>query len=225
MLKKLRKTLSKEFQKRYEKMESRFLGLENRIYTTIEERIENLEHKFEELSDLIKEEIRLRKERNEEKIEENDFAAFDDDNDGSMLSDKVEEVKEVIVDKIKEAKENVTEKAEAVSEKVQQAKELMTQTLKKAKKETQKVAEEVKEVVETAKEEVAETVENSKDDLTKIKGLGAKMAEKLLAEGITSFAQLADLTEEEVEALDEKIKSFAARFNRNDWGKQANDLK
>ena len=46
MLKKLRKTLSKEFKKRYEKMEGQYLGLENRIYTTIEERLDNLEKKF-----------------------------------------------------------------------------------------------------------------------------------------------------------------------------------
>ncbi len=70
MLKKLRKTLGKEFKKRYDKMESHYLGLENRIYTTIEERLSVLEMKFEELSDLIKEEVRHRKERNEDKIEE-----------------------------------------------------------------------------------------------------------------------------------------------------------
>jgi predicted flap endonuclease-1-like 5' DNA nuclease len=31
------------------------------------------------------------------------------------------------------------------------------------------------------------------------------------------------MTEKEVDALDEKIKSFAARFRRYEWGKQAKE--
>ena len=61
MLKKLKKTLSEEFKKRYDKMESHYLGLENRIFTTIEQRIDVLEEKLEELSALFKEELQSRK--------------------------------------------------------------------------------------------------------------------------------------------------------------------
>jgi predicted flap endonuclease-1-like 5' DNA nuclease len=80
--------------------------------------------------------------------------------------------------------------------------------------------EELKKYQYTVKKAVKE-IENN--DLTAIKGLGEKMSEKLKAEGITNFQQLAEMTEKEVDALDEKIKSFAARFRRYEWGKQAKE--
>lgn len=220
MLKKLRKTLNKEFKKRYDKMESHYLGLENRIYTTIEDRLSNLEEKFEDLSTLIRDEIRFRKERNEDKLEDIEAEGTD-----IVFSETVGEIKEAIADEINDTKEDVKEKVEEVKEKVQQAKEAVTKKLKKAKKDAQEVKEDVQEYVEHVKDTVEEIVSGQEDDLTAIKGLGSKMAEKLAAEGITSFNQLAGMTAEEVEALDAKIKSFAARFKRYDWGQQAKDLK
>jgi len=202
MLKKLRKTLSKEIKHRYEKMESRYLGLENRIYTTIEDRLTLLEAKFDDLSDLIKEEVRSRKERNEDKLEE-----IEEGGDETMFSETVEEVREIIDETIKDTKE-----------KVEEAKKMVTSKLKKGKK--AKFEKKAKEVVSKVKN-VAQNIEN--DDLTLIKGLGEKMAEKLKAEGITTFQQLAKMTQKEASALDEKIKSFAARFKRYEWNKQAKE--
>jgi predicted flap endonuclease-1-like 5' DNA nuclease len=219
MLKKLRKTLSKEIKNRYEKMEGRYLGLENRIYTTIEDRLTLLESKFDDLSELIKDEVRFRKERNEDKLED-----IDQEDDGSPFSETVEEVKEIIDEKIKDTKEKVKEAKEVVSEKVEEARKMVTSKLKKGKKAKAKAEKKVeKKVKEAAKKikEVAEEIENN--DLTMIKGLGDKMAEKLIAEGITSFQQLAKMTEKDVNALDEKIKSFAARFKRYEWDKQAKE--
>lgn len=209
MLKKLKKTLSKEFKKRYEKMESHYLGLENRIYTTIEARISALEIKFEELSDLIKDEVRVRKERNEDKMEERDIYGFDEDD--NSLSERLDDVKEVIESKIKEAKETVNEKVEEVAKQVDKAKEIVAQTFKKGSAASET----------TSPKATTSAVENN--DLTALKGLGEKMAEKLEKEGITSFEQLAGMSKEEVEALDEKIKSFAARFKRYEWKQQAED--
>ncbi|MBL4650164.1 MAG: hypothetical protein JKY03_10565 [Aureispira sp.] len=219
MLKKLRKTLSKEIKNRYEKMEGRYLGLENRIYTTIEDRLTLLESKFDDLSELIRDEVRFRKERNEDKLED-----IDQEDDGALFSETVEEVKEIIDEKIKDTKEKVKEAKEAVSEKVEEAKKMVTSKLKKGKKVKAKAEKKIeKKVKEAAKKikEVAEEIENN--DLTIIKGLGDKMAEKLIAEGITSFQQLAKMTEKDVNALDEKIKSFAARFKRYEWDKQAKE--
>lgn len=206
MLKKLRKTLNKEFKKRYEKMESRYLGLENRIYTTIEERLSILEVKFEELSDLIKEEVRNRKERNEDKLDEMQF-----EDNGTMFSEQVDEVKEAIEARFKEAKETVTETVEEVTKQVDKAKKMVANKLKNGKKVAKKEEEKVKEAI----------TEKVEDDLTTLKGLGEKMAEKLAKEGITSYQQLAKMTNKQVDELDEKIKSFAARFKRYEWGKQA----
>lgn len=219
MLKKLRKTLSKEIKHRYEKMESRYLGLENRIYTTIEDRLTLLEAKFDDLSELIKDEVRSRKERNEDKLED-----IDQEEEGTPFSETVEEVKEIIDERIKDTKEKVKEAKEVVNEKVEEAKKMVASKLKKGKKAKakaeKKVEKKVKEVAKKVKK-AAQKVEDN--DLTAIKGLGEKMSEKLNAEGITSFQQLAKMTEKEVDALDEKIKSFAARFKRYEWGKQAKE--
>ncbi|MEO0981303.1 MAG: 50S ribosomal protein L21 [Pseudomonadota bacterium] len=61
------------------------------------------------------------------------------------------------------------------------------------------------------------------DDLTKMKGLGKVMAEKLAAEGVTSFAQIAAMTEADVAALEEKIGA-AGKFEKNEWVAQAAEL-
>ena len=61
------------------------------------------------------------------------------------------------------------------------------------------------------------------DDLTKMKGLGKVFAEKLNAEGITSFAQIAAMSTDDVAALEEKI-SAGGKFEKNDWVAQAAEL-
>lgn len=220
MLKKLRKTLSKEFKARYEKMESHYLGLENRIYTTIEDRLSVLEVKFEELSELIKDEVRYRKERNEDKLED-----MDQEEDGTLFSETVDDVKEVIGATIKEAKETVTEKVEEVTKQVDKAKKIVAEKLKKGKKKAGKAKKEVEYKVENTVDKVEKKAEQVSDkvvdDLTTLKGLGEKMSEKLTNEGITSYKQLATMTHRQVDELDDKIKSFAARFRRYDWGNQA----
>ena len=61
------------------------------------------------------------------------------------------------------------------------------------------------------------------DDLTVMKGLGKVFAEKLNAEGITTFAQIAKMKKADIEALEEKIGA-AGKFEKNDWVAQAKDL-
>lgn len=65
---------------------------------------------------------------------------------------------------------------------------------------------------------------NTEDDLTVINGLGPKTAKGLQELGITSFQQVADLTQEEIEALDQKVKNFANTYERKDFRQQAKDL-
>lgn len=229
MLKKLRKTLSKEFKKRYDKLESNYLGLENRIYTTIEDRLSTLEDKFEDLSELIREEIRSRKERNEDKLEEMDQEDHYDE-DGGMLSEKLDDVKDAVEAKIKEAKKTVSKNKDKVAKQVDKAKDFVNKKIKKGKK----VVKAKKKIVEEAVEDVVETVKDAVEDLTDsevttndltaINGLGAKFAARLAEEGIVSYKQLATLTEQELAEIDAKIKSFAARYERYDWRKQAEAL-
>jgi len=62
------------------------------------------------------------------------------------------------------------------------------------------------------------------DDLTRMKGVGPRLGEKLNSVGITSFAQLAALTPEEAEALDARLGDFQGRIHRDRWIEQASFL-
>lgn len=60
------------------------------------------------------------------------------------------------------------------------------------------------------------------DDLTKIKGLGKVAAEKLNDAGITTYAQIAVLSADEIATLEESVG--AGKFEKNEWVAQAKDL-
>jgi predicted flap endonuclease-1-like 5' DNA nuclease len=55
------------------------------------------------------------------------------------------------------------------------------------------------------------------DDLTLIKGIGPKIEAILHEQGITTFRQIAELDESQVEALGEALGSFRGRIVRDDW--------
>jgi large subunit ribosomal protein L21 len=67
-------------------------------------------------------------------------------------------------------------------------------------------------------------VAGKKDDLTVIGGIGPALAKKLNGAGITSFAQLAALTETDIERLEKDIIRFTGRVKRDDWVGQAKKL-
>ena len=62
------------------------------------------------------------------------------------------------------------------------------------------------------------------DDLTRMKGVGPKLAQRLNEAGITSFAQLAALSPAEAEALDAQLGDFRGRIHRDRWIEQAGFL-
>lgn len=62
------------------------------------------------------------------------------------------------------------------------------------------------------------------DDLGRIKGLGPKLQALLPTLGITSFAQIAALSEADLAALDPKLGPFAGRPTRDGWVEQAKYL-
>ena len=168
MLKKLKKTLSEEFKKRYDKMESHYLGLENRIFTTIEQRIDVLEEKLEELSALFKEELQTRKAKNQGKMD-----ALDLDEDHTK--DNMDELKAAISQKVNETKKRVAKEAKKVQSKVNTTVKQAATKLKNAQKKSNSKTKE--------------------DDLTQLKGIGEKMAKALKSEGIKTFKDLAGLTD------------------------------
>lgn len=61
------------------------------------------------------------------------------------------------------------------------------------------------------------------DDLKKLSGVGPALEKKLLAAGITSFAQIAAWTEADIEKFDEEL-SFKGRIQREGWVDQAKEL-
>ncbi len=64
---------------------------------------------------------------------------------------------------------------------------------------------------------VIELEEQRPDDLTRIKGIGPKIEAILHDHGITTFRQIAELDEAQVEALGEALGSFRGRIVRDDW--------
>ena len=62
------------------------------------------------------------------------------------------------------------------------------------------------------------------DDFTRMKGVGPKLAERLNALGVTSFAQIAALTPEQAATLDAELGTFQGRIHRDRWIEQAGFL-
>ena len=61
------------------------------------------------------------------------------------------------------------------------------------------------------------------DDLKTLSGVGPALEKKLLAEGVTTFAQIAAWTDADVADMDEKL-SFKGRIQREGWIAQAAEL-
>lgn len=64
----------------------------------------------------------------------------------------------------------------------------------------------------------------AKDDLTKIKGIGAGIEEKLNALGIYNYEQISQFDEEDLERVSVALGSFKNRIQRDDWVGQATKL-
>ncbi|MEQ9261405.1 MAG: 50S ribosomal protein L21 [Roseovarius sp.] len=61
------------------------------------------------------------------------------------------------------------------------------------------------------------------DDLKLLSGVGPALEKKLIEAGVTTFAQIAAWTEEDIAAMDEKL-SFKGRIEREGWVEQAKEL-
>ena len=61
------------------------------------------------------------------------------------------------------------------------------------------------------------------DDLKKLSGVGPALEKKLLENGVTTFAQIAAWTADDIAEFDEKL-SFKGRIEREGWVEQAKEL-
>ena len=59
------------------------------------------------------------------------------------------------------------------------------------------------------------------DDLGRIKGVGPKLKALLTSLGVTSYAQIAAWTEEDIAKIDAQLGTFAGRPVRDNWVEQA----
>lgn len=59
------------------------------------------------------------------------------------------------------------------------------------------------------------------DDLTRIKGLGPKIASLLASMGVTRFDQIAQWDDAEIDRIDAQLDRFAGRIRRDNWVTQA----
>lgn len=97
-------------------------------------------------------------------------------------------------------------------------------TVPKAKVAAPKTAPKSQGTDDVAKSKGAQIKSNSKpDDLTKIKGLGPKMQEKLIDAGIQTFDQLAALSDDQAQVLDKQLDA-RGRLVRENWVTQASDI-
>lgn len=64
-------------------------------------------------------------------------------------------------------------------------------------------------------------VEGTHDDLTRIKGVGPKLAQQLQSMGIVHFTQIADWDDDEIDRIDAQLGRFQGRIRRDSWPEQA----
>jgi large subunit ribosomal protein L21 len=110
-----------------------------------------------------------------------------------------------------------SEKAAAAAERASQPKKAAKPAAKKA---APKAAAEEKAPAKKAAPKKTAAKTDDADDLTRISGVGPVMVKKLHANGVTTFAQIAAWTPEEVAAMDD-VLNFKGRIDRDEWLKQA----
>lgn len=81
-----------------------------------------------------------------------------------------------------------------------------------------------KRAVAKVEEKPAGESAHTKDDLTVIAGIGPALQKKLNEQGIYSYAQIAGLSAQEIDRLEETIIKFPGRIKRDDWVGQAKKL-
>ncbi len=109
----------------------------------------------------------------------------------------------------------------ASSENLEPKKKVETKKEKPAKKET---AKKVKDAGESKKDEPKADSKQAVnlDDLKQLSGIGPVLEKKLIAEGITSIEQVANLTKEKIAELDEKI-GIKGKIE-DTWLNEANEI-
>ncbi|OSY87742.1 hypothetical protein WH52_09955 [Tenacibaculum holothuriorum] len=94
----------------------------------------------------------------------------------------------------------------------------------RAKKTVERGGIEIKEPKSLNFDSIGTATEDEKDDLTKIKGIGSFIEEKLNAIGIYTYNQISNLTEKDIDTITDLIQFFPGRIVRDNWKEQAKNL-
>ena len=70
----------------------------------------------------------------------------------------------------------------------------------------------------------AQTLPDGQDDLTRIRGVGPRLAALLAEQGVYYFWQIASWTPADIAFMDERLERFSGRIERDDWVAQAKQL-
>ena len=128
---------------------------------------------------------------------------------------------EVVEEEPKEARQAKRKPKQQQKQKQQKPKAEKTAKTDESKKSGKSDGKESR--VDDEKGLIYDSAPSDADDLTEIKGVGPKLAEKLNSEGIYTFEQIANWTDDQVEAFDELL-SFKGRIERDEWVKLAKEL-
>ena len=134
---------------------------------------------------------------------------------GESLVDAAKDAGSAVVDTVTDAIESVTEAVDAPStEELRQAGEPGAPTAAELGDGTEK---------EAPSEPLFTAPEGEKDKLTKIKGIGPVAEKQLNEQGITTYAQIAALNDDDIERIDRYMPFSAAQIRT--WREQAEELK
>lgn len=77
------------------------------------------------------------------------------------------------------------------------------------------------EAVQAAVEQQLHIVQGGGDELTRLKGVGPKLAAQLRDLGVSSFSQIAAWSEADIDRIDGQLGRFQGRIRRDNWLEQA----
>ncbi len=163
-----------------------------------------------------------------------DFAVPSNDDAGKSIEIIMESVTQAVAEGLEERKSEKTggkDKEEAKAAKTEEAPKKEEKKAEAAPKKEEKAAEEKsakkaeaapKKEEKAAEEKPAKKEAKAKsDDLTKIEGIGPKAAEALVANGMKTYAELADADAEKVKEILSEASSTLAHLDPTSWPKQA----
>lgn len=132
----------------------------------------------------------------------------------------VEPIVEAVEDAVMLAAETTDAALEVTAEVIETAAEATAEMVEETVEVIEVLAEPLIEAAPEAVEAVAEAYEVVADDLTKLTGIGPKLAQRLAERGVTRFADIAAWTPSDVETFDKDMK-LMGRIVREAWIAQA----